>query len=387
MAKNPLIPSIPEHMRPIPLMETVRKAGGVVLGMLSRGREPKENPQAFVDEELKKIAAALNLPSGIDRPELLEWLTCAICVVSEAIYIIDPETGNILYIGPQSLDISGHSNDYFINERFLNFITDDTQHADVASAFENMVKTSEASESMFSIANAEGEIRWVKVSGTLITLNNKSVIIGSASDITEEINRRDKDIYRRTHDRLTGLLNRDGYFEHIGKIIDEQPCQTVSFIFIDLDGFKEVNDRYGHIAGDNVLVEFAKIINDKIQDYPYMKPVRFGGDEFGIIIQCDNNAVDIHDITSLINEIKTDAKAISSVCDVNGNPIQISGIDFSVGYATGVIKDIEQIYAHADREMYRDKNARRDKKRKRAKTIGGIATGHSRIPRRLRRTI
>ena len=80
--------------------------------------------------------------------------------------------------------------------------------------------------------------------------------------------------YSSTHDPLTGLYNRRFLYDMINNVRDEQ----ISVILFDIDNFKKINDRFGHDAGDAVLVSLAECIRDFSKDDAC--PVRWGGEEF-----------------------------------------------------------------------------------------------------------
>lgn len=127
------------------------------------------------------------------------------------------------------------------------------------------------------------------------------------------------------HDRLTGLPNRTMFatvLEHSLHQAKRQSTQS-HLMMLDLDGFKKVNDKYGHSAGDYVLIEVGKRIQSIIRDSDFV--ARLGGDEFGII---------------LMNIIKDeDAKIIASklIASINKNIIYKSNI-LSVGASIGIAK-------------------------------------------------
>ncbi|MBN1385309.1 MAG: GGDEF domain-containing protein [Elusimicrobia bacterium] len=86
-------------------------------------------------------------------------------------------------------------------------------------------------------------------------------------------------------DHLTGIGNRRQFEIDLNReILRTKRMKTgLGLIFFDLDGFKEINDRYGHKTGDNVLVQFARGLSDFVRkgsDYCY----RFGGDEFAVLL-------------------------------------------------------------------------------------------------------
>ncbi len=84
--------------------------------------------------------------------------------------------------------------------------------------------------------------------------------------------------WRATHDDLTGLLNRAGFLQATENRLR---TGTLSLLMLDLDGFKFVNDVYGHKAGDRVLVEVARRLNDALPENGLT--ARLGGDEFAVL--------------------------------------------------------------------------------------------------------
>lgn len=81
-------------------------------------------------------------------------------------------------------------------------------------------------------------------------------------------------------DALTGLLNRNGY-ERITSYYSSND-EPIAFMIVDVDNFKEINDKYGHEQGDSVLRRIARVLKDSFRDTDYI--VRFGGDEFIVIM-------------------------------------------------------------------------------------------------------
>lgn len=86
---------------------------------------------------------------------------------------------------------------------------------------------------------------------------------------------------RANYDTLTGLYNRASYLDYMEKALHRTSLNPVGLLLIDLDNFKYINDKYGHIAGDEVLKDLAEVL--KPIALPHYS-VRFGGDEFAIII-------------------------------------------------------------------------------------------------------
>ncbi|EPR14151.1 diguanylate cyclase [Sphingobium indicum IP26] len=84
------------------------------------------------------------------------------------------------------------------------------------------------------------------------------------------------------HDWLTGVLNRQGMDQALSRIVPDAERQ-MALISIDLDGFKEVNDRFGHGAGDLLLTQVARRLRDALGDDDLL--ARMGGDEFMVVVR------------------------------------------------------------------------------------------------------
>jgi diguanylate cyclase (GGDEF)-like protein len=94
----------------------------------------------------------------------------------------------------------------------------------------------------------------------------------------------DKLAYQSDHDPLTGLFNRRAFHENLTVEIERSRRlkSPMSLAMVDIDDFKSINDRYGHICGDTVLVELSDMIRSEIRKLDFA--ARLGGEEFGIIL-------------------------------------------------------------------------------------------------------
>ena len=107
-------------------------------------------------------------------------------------------------------------------------------------------------------------------------------------------------------DPLTGLLNRRGIQKHLEQLfqIHSQGKRELYFLFLDLDDFKKINDRYGHLYGDHILQEVARAIKDSVRKSDFVG--RIGGDEFLVILpDCTSEAS-----SAILNRIQ---ESISSI--------------------------------------------------------------------------
>lgn len=150
--------------------------------------------------------------------------------------------------------------------------------------------------------------------------------------------------HQARHDDLTGLANR-AYFEEYLERLYEQSDQRdkIALFFIDGDGFKGVNDTYGHQAGDLVLIEMARRLSQYLRQHDFM--ARLGGDEFAVILP-NISAVE-HVLLVVQNVLNATHEPIYLP---NGQSIYFS---FSVGVAMSTDASTpQQLIHHADQAMY-----------------------------------
>jgi diguanylate cyclase (GGDEF)-like protein len=129
---------------------------------------------------------------------------------------------------------------------------------------------------------------------------------------------------RAETDSLTGLHNRGAFDEVLGALVANPAAQPCALIMVDLDGFKDYNDRYGHQAGDRVLKAVGKAIGSVVRDRDLS--FRYGGDEFAILIPrtAIQPAVQVADrIRDAIAQLApVSARTLTASAGVAGHPIE-----------------------------------------------------------------
>ncbi|MBS3765528.1 PAS domain S-box protein [Candidatus Bipolaricaulota bacterium] len=149
-------------------------------------------------------------------------------------------------------------------------------------------------------------------------------------------------------DPLTDLYNRRYFNETLKKEVEkaERHSRPVAFLMIDINRFKEINDRYSHQTGDEVLKEVAKLLEDNVRSADTV--VRYGGDEFLIMMpETDGEA------GYVVSRIKDELKKWNQEHDM---------LDFPLTVAVGLAhwspdqdSDVEDALEEADKKMYEDK--------------------------------
>ena len=154
-------------------------------------------------------------------------------------------------------------------------------------------------------------------------------------------------------DPLTGLFNRRGFRELAGKELSrgQKENYQVEFLYLDLDNFKEVNDKQGHWMGDKVLKEFASIMMSAVSENDIV--ARLGGDEFIMVISRAGE----QEAVILDAKIKEGLKQ---------NELIKSLKPFTVGYSLGSVlwlpgdtRDLEEVLNEADSLMYENKEKKK----------------------------
>jgi len=151
---------------------------------------------------------------------------------------------------------------------------------------------------------------------------------------------------RHAHlDDLTGLSNRRG-FERYLAAVEHQGIETVALLLVDLDGFKAVNDRFGHAAGDAVLTAVARVLEASVRQADCA--VRFGGDEFAVLLAAADLAVARTRADTIAEAVrKYDWEAIAPGLTVS----------LSIGLMAGSPQAISELMAGADSALYEAKAA------------------------------
>jgi diguanylate cyclase (GGDEF)-like protein len=154
-------------------------------------------------------------------------------------------------------------------------------------------------------------------------------------------------------DPLTGLPNRRSMFVHLSRELARATRikSEVAIIVMDIDGFKAINDTYGHNVGDRALREVADALQGTLR--PYDLCVRYAGDEFIVVLtDCSREAADLkrRELQARIAEIEVDVRA--------GGRVRL-GVSAGAAVFPQDGKTYEELLAGADHLMYRDKAARR----------------------------
>jgi diguanylate cyclase (GGDEF)-like protein len=162
--------------------------------------------------------------------------------------------------------------------------------------------------------------------------------------------------HRAQHDQLTGLANRQVLQTRLDRALTRARSRTEAYgpviFYLDLNGFKQINDRHGHASGDYVLVEFARRLRSGLRAGD--TAARLGGDEFVVLTEDVDNEAEAQAIAERLRGLTDEPGWRSDEC-------------FTIGVSIGVAAagdladpDADALLAAADSEMYAEKSSRRD---------------------------
>jgi diguanylate cyclase (GGDEF)-like protein/PAS domain S-box-containing protein len=177
-------------------------------------------------------------------------------------------------------------------------------------------------------------------------------IIGAstiARDISVRLRYQEQLRFLAEHDALTGVRNRRRFERDIAEQVGRfrRYGERAALLIIDIDGFKQINDTYGHKAGDLALKEVAAALQRRLRNTDVI--ARIGGDEFAILLpyaDARQGALVSEDLRSIIYERYVPVR--------RGQPLRVS-VCFGCALIDGDTNDEETILAAADRAMYTDK--------------------------------
>ncbi len=272
----------------------------------------------------------------------------------DAIFITDSK-GNILRVNSSFVELTGYGEDESIgknpkiiksnhhNEKFYKNLWDTILNKGyIQLEMWNRDKDGEIFVVIESISSIKDEDNIIKY------------FIATMHDITARKNAEKRITHMAHYDPLTNLPNRVLFqerFLHSIEIANKSNLK-VALVFMDIDGFKKVNDTKGHQVGDKLLVKIANIINSCIRKSDTLS--RLGGDEFTIIFE------NLNRINSILPICEKILKELKKEIIIDEQNIFISA-SMGISIYPNDGKDIHTLIQHADTAMYRAKDSGKDK--------------------------
>jgi diguanylate cyclase (GGDEF)-like protein/PAS domain S-box-containing protein len=194
----------------------------------------------------------------------------------------DGDDYRMTFVSPRSMDIAGYPPEDWLTqpEFWENHLHPDDRERAISST-DAAIRAFNSIRVEYRFLVASGQYRWFSDVIRVISKADGSGhrVVGVMIDITDQKRIEETLAYRAAHDTLTGLLNREQLDIELARVHRLQ--EPWALLFLDLNGFKDVNDGLGHSIGDDVLRVVAKRLSSATRPDDVL--ARFGGDEFCIL--------------------------------------------------------------------------------------------------------
>ncbi len=334
-SETELIVSLPGQQPEIHHLLTVpeRDGDGRVVGALSIGRDITER---------KRAEASLRMAASVFDTAL------------EGITITDP-SGVILDVNKAFTRITGYSRDAAIGKK-PNMLRSGHHGREFYAAMWTALRNSGTWSGEIVNRHFDGEVFTEYLSISAVRDGNGAVVhfVGIFSDISRSKQHEARLEHLAHHDTLTGLPNRVLLADRLGQAIAQsvRSGKILAVFFLDLDGFKPINDTHGHGVGDRTLIELGKRMAKTLRASDTV--ARVGGDEFVMLLPGLSSA----------EECEASASRLLAAI---AKPIQVDGHELSLTASIGIARhprdaeDADTLLRCADKAMYAAKQTGRNR--------------------------
>ena len=254
--------------------------------------------------------------------------------------------GFVVQVNPAMCELLGYPASEVIGTDFRRYVAPEdleSGEADLAALVSGSVK------------QVASERRYVQRDGTVVWMQRNAVLVPGAYGAADVVIAQFQDVSHRRRveaelarlavtDPLTGLRNRYALVGDVEGRRSERPDALLGVIFVDLDGFKRINDAHGHAVGDEVLGQAASRLTEVIG--PSAWAYRVGGDEFVVLDPDPPTPTHTADLAQRIRV------ALTGIHHTSDAAVTLTA---SVGWTNGPTKDVDDLLHAADADMYRHK--------------------------------
>jgi diguanylate cyclase (GGDEF)-like protein/PAS domain S-box-containing protein len=269
----------------------------------------------------------------------------------DAILIFDAESETIIEANQRACDMYGYPRTEFVGLR-LECIAAEPERG--RERFRQALGGSAALSFEAQSRRKDGSAMTVEVNASAVEHQGRRAILSINRDVTERKRMEETIREMALRDPLTGLPNRKLLYDRLEVAIAaaRRNRRLLALMYLDLDGFKEVNDRLGHAAGDELLIGFSRRLGSALRDSDTVG--RMGGDEFTILIPEVPSGKVADDLArKLLSELRKPISVAGEVVTVTAS------LGFTLFPAGGETPD--ELLRSADAAMYRAKGAGKDR--------------------------
>jgi diguanylate cyclase (GGDEF)-like protein/PAS domain S-box-containing protein len=252
--------------------------------------------------------------------------------------------GRVLHVNPALCEVLGCAAEDLAGRDFREFVHPDEVADSEAELLQLVTGASSKVTSVRRYLHADGTSIWMLRSAVLVRGAHRGddLVVAQYDDATARRHAEAELARMAFTDPLTGLHNRRAFEDWIRVRRGHDPAGVIGVVFVDLDGFKRINDTHGHAVGDAILAEAARSLSRVAQ--PPSTAYRFGGDEF-IVLLPDAEPAQVAELAETMTRALTGRY---------GDAVPVT-LTASVGWTHGAIVDSDQLLRDADADMYRRK--------------------------------
>jgi PAS domain S-box/diguanylate cyclase (GGDEF) domain len=290
--------------------------------------------------------------------------------IHDIVWELDPYM-NFTFVGPNAKELSGYEADEMLGRNMLDFLTVESRGyvIDCMQKYQQKRIKGELKETFLydvEFNNKNGSTTWFEVSvkpmfkegifvgyiGTTRDISDKKAQEHKMKQYIEELESNNRKLDQlATYDMLTGVYNRRKFEQEADLAVEQKVKYGLPFsiIMFDIDGFKLINDQYGHRKGDVILQEAATTVKQALRENDRL--FRWGGDEFIILLQS----------TELKNAFKV-AEKVRKAIEIHRFEIEEGKVTISLGVGEYVQGDrIDQFLSHVDNALLKAKSGGKNK--------------------------
>jgi diguanylate cyclase (GGDEF)-like protein/PAS domain S-box-containing protein len=271
------------------------------------------------------------------------------------VILLTEADASVTYVSPAARSVMGYEPDALLGTKLRDLYHPEDRYA-ITELHARLLAGDGSIEHTIEVRvrHADQQWHWHEVIVRNMLANPAvGAIIAHHRDITERRTVQDQVAHAATHDSLTGLANGPTMVRDLELALHQgtRYQHPVGMLFLDVDGFKAVNDTYGHEVGDRLLRTISEVIVRNTRDTDVVG--RLGGDEFGVVLTRVNGPDEARSVA---------ARIIAGIA----NNASVAGLKLDVGCSVGVAlaypggTDATTLLRHADTAMYRSKRRGRN---------------------------
>lgn len=262
--------------------------------------------------------------------------------------------GQILMANPSMELLSGYSSKELIGENVDIFLPPHLRDRHAHSMREYFLSSNTRAMGSLDLRmmRRDGQMLPVDISLGHWADENGQHAIAYVRDLTERKSFEESLRHSATHDELSGLPNRWLFRLQVNQALaqSKRSGKRVAALFLDLDDFKTVNDSFGHLAGDELLIQVSQRLRAVLRECDTL--ARLGGDEFGILLS------ELDSVDEAVTVAEKLLQSLDAPCQVQGQDVDAGG-SIGLAFSPDDALDCDNLLRYADLAMYQAKRAGR----------------------------